>query len=71
MLADTVEDTYDTPVNPGQGTEGPTADEQVSDEAETLNTPPLEYQTTVSGERVYSQRAEKIYNIEHIESFYG
>ena len=32
---------------------------------------PLETKTVIKNDRVYQQQAQKIYNIEHIENFYG
>ena len=63
-----------------------TADEEQDSEEETKKTPadeaeaevidaevvePLETKTIVKEGRIYQQQAQKIYNIEHIENFYG
>ncbi len=41
-------------------------------EAEVMDDPkPMETKTIIKEGRVYQQKAEKIYNIEHIENFYG
>ena len=42
------------------------AEAEVIDEAV-----PLERKTIIKEGRIYQQQAEKIYNIEHIENFYG